>query len=106
MKKGQKFLTKRGGRGIRASRTAKQLVREIGMKHLRRKIPLETRDGRFQDRLDACAQIYLRLFATAVEELGEDAKASTQCIVNFLVDVPDVLYDEDATKRILEVLGT
>ena len=83
----------------------KQLIREIGIEHLRRTIPLETRDEQFQERLDACAQIYLRLLAIAVEELGEDAKASTQRIVDFLVDVPDVLYDEDATKRILGVLG-
>jgi len=104
MKKGQKVLTKRKRRGIRASRKAKQLIREIGIEHRRRKAPLETRDERFQERLDACAQIYLRLFAIAVEELGERAKANTQRIVDFLVDVPDVLYDEDATKRIVHVL--
>jgi len=80
------------------------LIREIGIEHLRRKTPLETRDERFQDRLDACALVYLRLFAIAVEELGECAKASTHRIVDFLVDVPDVLYDGDATRRILHIL--
>jgi len=78
------------------------LIREIGIEHLRRKIPLETRDERFQERLDACAQVYLRVFAIAVEELRERAKPSTQRIVDFLVGVPDVLYDDD---RILHVLG-
>ena len=67
MEKGQKILTKSG---IRASRKAGQLIREMGIEHLRRDIPLETRDERFQERLDACAQVYLRLFAIAVEELG------------------------------------
>jgi len=106
MEKGQEILMKRKRGGVRASRKARQLIREIGIQHLRRRTPLETRDERFQDRLDACAQVYLRLFAIAVEELGECAKASsTQRIVDFLAGVPDVLYDEDATRRILYVLG-
>jgi hypothetical protein len=73
--------------------------------HWTRKIPLEARDERFQERLDACAQVYLRLFATAIEELGENAKPHTQDIVNFLVNIPDVLYNGGAIKRIQNTLG-
>jgi hypothetical protein len=73
--------------------------------HWMRKIPLEARDERFQERLDACAQVYLRLFATAIEELGESAKPHTQDIVNFLVNIPDVLYNGGAIKRIQHALG-
>ena len=72
--------------------------------HRKRKIPLEARDERFEERLDACAQVYLQLFATAIEELGVRAKLRTQHIVNFLVDIPDVLYDEGAINRIRRVL--
>ena len=107
MEKGQKMLAKeiKKRRGIRASTKAEQL---IGMKVLalrKRKQLLETRDERFPVRLEACGQVYLRLFATAVEELGESAKSSTLQIVDFLVQVPDELYDEDAIKRIQHVLG-
>jgi hypothetical protein len=73
--------------------------------HWMRKIPLEARDERFQERLDACAQVYLRLFATAIEEPGESAKPHTQNIVNFLVNIPDVLYNGGAIKRIQNTLG-
>ena len=72
--------------------------------HWKRKIPLEARDERFEERLDACAQVYLQLFATAIEELGVRVKLRTQHIVNFLVDIPDVLYDEGAINRIRRVL--
>ena len=72
--------------------------------HRKRKIPLGVRDERFEERLDACAQVYLQLFATAIEDIGERAKAHTQHIVNFLVDIPDVLYDEGAINRIRRVL--
>ena len=116
MEKAQTVLAKRvkRGRGLRASGKTKQLigatvvalVNHNDTEHLRkRKVALEARGERFQERLDTCAQVYLRLFASAVEELGESAKASTQRIVNFLVGVPDVLYDEDAIKRIQHVLG-
>ena len=73
--------------------------------HWRRKIPLEIRDERFQERLGACAQIYLQLFAIAIEELGESARPRTQHIMNFLADIPDVLYNRDAIKRVQHVLG-
>ena len=66
----------------------------------KRKIPLEARDERFQERLDACAQLYLQLFANAIEVLGERAQPRTQHIVNFLADIPDVLYDEHLINRI------
>ena len=109
MAKGQKILAKEVKK-----RKAKQLIGATVLAlvnysdiehHRKRKIPLEARDERFQERLDACAQVYLRLFATAIEDLGERAKARTQHIVNFLVDIPDVLYNEDAIKRIQHVLG-
>jgi len=116
MEKGQMILAKeiKQWHGIRATGKAKQLIGatvlalinhgDIGH-HWKRKISLEARDERFQERLDACAQVYLRLFATAIEELGESAKPHTQDIVNFLVDLPDVLYNRDAIKRIQHVLG-
>ena len=72
--------------------------------HRRRKKPLGVRDERFEERLDACAQVYLQLFATAIEDLGERAKPRTQHIVNFLVDIPDGLYHEGAINRIRRVL--
>ena len=85
--------------------TVLALVNYSDMEHHRkRKIPLEARDERFEERLDACAHVYLRLFATAIEHLGERAKPRTQHIVNFLVDIPDVLYNEGAIKRIQRVL--
>jgi hypothetical protein len=116
MENGQKILAKeiKKRRGIRASGKAEQLIgpRALALvnhsdteHHRRRQIPLEARDGRFQERLDAYAQVYLRLFATAIEELGETAKPSTQRIVNFLVRIPDVLYGEGAIKSIQHVLG-
>ena len=109
MVKGQKILSKEIEK-----RKAKQLIGATVLalvnysdkEHYRkRNIPLETRDERFQERLDACAQVYLRLFATAIEDLGERARPRTQHIVNFLVDIPDVLHNEDAFKRIQHVLG-
>ena len=85
--------------------TVLALVNYNDMKHhRRRKIPLEARDERFEERLDACAQVYLQLFATAIEDLGERAKPRTQHIVNFLVDIPDGLYHEGAINRIRRVL--
>ena len=68
--------------------------------HRKRKIPLEARDERFQERLEACAQLYLQLFANAIEVVGERAKPRTQHIVNFLADIPDVLYNEYLIDRI------
>ena len=109
MVKGQKILAREIKR--RKARqsigvTVLALVNYSDMeRHRKRKIPLEARDERFQERLDACAQVYLRLFATAIEDLGEKAKPRTQHIVNFLVDIPDVLHNEDAFKRIQHVLG-
>ena len=116
MEKSRKILAKevKKQRGIRASGKAKQLIGATVLAlvnygdinhHWKRKVPLEARDERFEERLDACAQVYLRLFATAIEELGERAKPHTQHIVNFLVDIPDVLYNRDAIKRIQQVLG-
>ena len=108
MVKGQKILAKdvkkrKAKRMIGA--TVLALVNYSDIEHhWKRKIALDARDERFEERLDACAQVYLRLFATAVEDLGERAKARTQHIVNFLVDIPDVLYDDDAIKRIRRVL--
>ena len=108
MVKGRKILAKEIKK-----RKAKQLIGATVLAlvnysdmdhHRRRKIPLEARNERFQERLDACARVYLRLFATAVEDLGERAKPHTQHIVNFLVDIPDVLHNEDAIKRIQHVL--
>jgi len=116
MEKGQRILAKeiKQWHGIRASGKAKQLIGatvlalvnhgDIGHRW-KRKVSLETRDERFRERLDACAQIYLRLLASAIEELGESAKPHTQDIVNFLVDLPDVLYNRDAIKRIQHILG-
>jgi hypothetical protein len=116
MEKGQKILSKEINQRheSRSSGKAKQLIGATvlslvnygGIEHRwKRKIPLEARDERFQKRLDACAQVYLRMFAAAIEELGESAKPHTQDIVNFLVDIPDVLYNRDAIKRIQHVLG-
>jgi len=116
MEKGQRILAKeiKQWDGIRASGKAKQLIGatvlalvnhgDIG-NHWKRKVSLEARDERFQERLDACAQIYLPLFASAIEELRESAKPHTQDIVNFLVDLPDALYNRNATKRIQHMLG-
>jgi len=108
MEKGQKILAKKR-RGIRASKKAEQLIGANALAFVdhgdKRKQPLETRDEQFPVRLDACGQVYLRLFATAVEELGESAKSSTRQIVKFLMQVPDELYDEDAIKRMQRVLG-
>jgi hypothetical protein len=114
--KGQKVLAKeiKQRHESRSSGKAKQLIGATVLSlvnyggiehHWKRNIPLEARDERFQKRLDACAQVYLRMFATAIEELGESAKPHTQQIVNFLVDIPDVLYNRDAIKRIQHVLG-
>src|SRR5258706_3666204 len=108
MVKGQKILAteieKRKAKQLIGA-TVLALVNYSDMEHHRkRNIPLEARDERFQERLDACAQVYLRLFATAIEDLGERAKPHTQHIVNFLVDITDVLYNEDAIKRIQRVL--
>jgi len=114
MVKGQKILAEviKKRHRMQASGKAKQLIGATALVNRsdteprrKRKIPLETRDERFEERLDACAQVYLRLFATTVEELGESAKPRTQHIVAFLVDIPDVLYDEDAIQRIQHVLG-
>ena len=116
MEKSRKILAKevKRQRGIRASGKAKRLIGATVLAlvnygdidhHWKRKVPLEARDERFEERLDACAQVYLRLFATAIEELGESAKPHTQHIVNFLVDIPDLLHNGDAIKRIQRVLG-
>ena len=100
--------------GIRASGKAKQLIGATVLAlvnhgdmahHWKRKVSLEAKNERFQERLDACAQVYLLLFASAIEELGESAKPHTQDIVNFLADIPDVLYNRDAIKRIQHILG-
>jgi len=116
MEKGQTIFAKeiKQRQGIRASGRAEQLigarvlalVNHGDMAHnWKRKVSLEARDERFQERLDACTQVYLRLFASAIEELRESAKPHTQDIVNFLVDLPDVLYNRDAIKRIQRILG-
>ena len=116
MEKSQKILVKEVKRqhGIRASGKAKQLIGATVLAlvnygdtehHWKRKVPLGARDERFQERLDACARVYLQLYATAVEEIGERAKTHIQHIVNFLVDIPDVLNNRDAIKRIQRVLG-
>jgi len=116
MEKGQTILATKAKQrqGIRASGKAKQLIGATVLAlvnhgdmahHWKRKVPLEARDERFQERLDVCVQVYLRLFATAVEELGESAKPHTQAIVNFLVNIPDVLYDEGGIKHMQRVLG-
>ncbi len=111
MDKGQKILAEEINMPRRKAKhligaTALALVNYSDAEHhWKRKMPLDIRDERFQERLDACAQVYLRLFATAIEELGESAKPHTQHIVNFLTGVPDVLYNRDAIKRIQHVLG-
>jgi len=116
MEKGQRILAKeiKQWHGTRASGKAKQLIGATVLAlvnhgdrghHWKRKVSLEARDERFQERLDACAQVYLPLYATAVEELGESAKPHTQGIVNFLVNIPDVLYNGGAIKRIQHILG-
>jgi len=116
MEKSQTILAKEINQWheIRASGKTKQLIGatvlalvnhgDVGH-HWKRKVSLEARDERFQERLDACAQVYLRLFASAIEELGESAKPYTQDLVNSLVDLPDVLYNRDATVRIQHILG-
>ena len=73
--------------------------------HWKQALLLEARDERLEERLEACAQVHLRLFAVAVEELGESAKSRTQQIVVCLVDIPDVLFNEGAIQRIQHVLG-
>ena len=111
MAKGQRILAEvvKKRHRSRASGKAKQLIGATPLvntePHQKRKIPLEARDERFEERLDACAQVYLPLFATAVEELGESVKPRTQPIVAFLVDIPDLLYNEAAVRRIQYVLG-
>ena len=113
--KGQKILTeviKRRHR-IGAAGKVKQLIGATALAlvnrsdiepHRKRRIPLETRDEGFEERLEACAQVYLPLFATAIEQLGDSAKSRTRHIVAFLVDIPDALCDEDAIQRIQHVL--
>jgi len=116
MEKGQRILAMeiKQWHGIRAPGKAKQMIGATVLAlvnhgdirhHWKRKAFLEVRDERFQERLDACVQVYLLLFASAIEELGERAKPHTQDIVNFLVDLPDMLYNGDAIKRIQHVLG-
>ena len=116
MVKGQAILAEaiKKPRRIRASGKAKQVIGATALAllnrsdtepHKKRNVLLETRDEHFKERLEACAQVYLRLFAVAVEELGEGAKSHTQHIVAFLVDIPDVLFNEGAIQRIQHVLG-
>jgi len=116
MEKGQRVLAKeiKQWHESRGSGKAKQLIGATVLArvnhgdmahHWKRKVSLAARDERFQERLDACAQVYLRLFVTAIEELRESAKPHTQDIVNFLVDLPDMLYNRDAIKRIQHILG-
>ena len=116
MAKGERILSeaiKKRSR-IRASGKAEQMIGATALAlvnrsdtepHQKRNLPLGTRDERFEERLEACAQVYLRLFAVAVEELGESAKSRTQHIVAFLVDIPDALFNEGAIQRIQHVLG-
>jgi len=95
MEKGQRILAMevKQWHGIRASGKAKQkigaivlaLVNHGDIGHRWRKASLEARDERLQERLDACAQVYLLLFASAIEELGESAKPHTQDIVNLWI---------------------
>ena len=101
-------------RRIRASGKVKQLIGATALTlvngsdtkpHQKRKVPLETRDEGFEERLEACAQVYLPLFATAVKQLGESAKLRARHIVAFLVDIPDALYNEGAIQRIQRALG-
>ena len=116
MKKGQKILAEaiKKRRRMRASGKVKQLIGATALAlvnrsdtepHRKRKVPLETRDEGFEVRLEACAQVYLPLFATAVEQLGGSVKSHTRHIVAFLVDIPDALYNEDAIQRIQHALG-
>src|SRR5258706_14589543 len=116
MEKGQKILAEviKKRRRIRASGKVEQLIGATALVLVnrsdtepprKRKVPLETRDERFEERLEACAQVYLPLIATAVEQLGESAMSRTRPIVAFLVDIPDVLYNEDAIQRIQYSLG-
>ena len=116
MEKGQGVLAEaiKKRRRIRASGKVKQLIGATALAlvngsdakpHQERKVPLEARDEGFQERLEACAQVYLPLFATAVEQLGESAKPRTRHIVAFLVGIPDALYNEDAIRRIQHALG-
>ena len=116
MVKGQKVLAgaiKKRHR-VRASGKAKQMngatalalvSRSDTEPHRKRNLPLETRDERFEEQLGACVQVYLQLFAVAVEELGEGAKSHTQHIVASLVEIPDILFNEGAIQRIQHVLG-
>ena len=110
MEKGQNILARQINESCGKARhligaTALALVNYSDTEHhWKRNILLETRDERFQERLEACAQVYLRLFATAIEELGESAKPHTRHIVNFLADIPDVLYNRDAIKLVQHVL--
>ena len=116
LEKGQKILAEaiKKRRRMRASGKVKQLIGATALAlvnhsdtepHQKRKVPLETRDEGFEERLEACAQVYLPLFATAIEQLGDSAKSRTRHIVTFLVDIPDALCDEDAIQRIQHVLG-
>ena len=116
MVKGQKILAeaiKKRSR-IRASGKVKQLIGATALAfanrsdtepHRKRKVPLEARDEGFEERLEACAQVHLPLFATAVEQLGASAKSRNRHIVAFLVNIPDALCNEDAIRRIQHVLG-
>ena len=113
MVKGQQILAEaiKKRRRIQASAKVKQLIgatalalvnRSDTAPHRKREVLLETR---VEERLEACAQVYLPLFATAVEQLGESAKSRTQHIVASLMDIPDALCNEDAIRRIQHVLG-
>ena len=116
MKKGQTILVEaiKKRRRIRASGKMKQLIEATALAlvnssdtepHQKRTVPLETRNEGFDERLEACAQVYMPLFATAVEQLGESAKSRTRHIVAVLVDIPDALCNEDAIQRIQHALG-
>ena len=116
LENGQKILAEaiKRRRRIRASGKVKQLIGATALAlvnrsdtepHRKREVPLQTRDEGFEERLEACAQVYLPLFATAVEQLGESAKSRTRHIVASLMDIPDALCNEDAIRRIQHVLG-
>lgn len=47
--------------------------KDIG--HQKIKLPVEMRYGRFSERMDDCAQVCLRLFATAIEKSERERKA-------------------------------
>src|SRR5258706_6174916 len=103
MEKGQKILAEviKRRRRMRAASKVKILIGATALAlvnrsdtelHVKRKIPLETGDEQIEERLEDCAQVYLPLVATAVEQLGESAKSRTRPIVACLVDIPDLLY--------------